>query len=152
MTEDDAVTEFKEGLALLRNNYAHKALPHFRHARELDKANPFYLSYMGLALAAAERNWDQAEEFCYQAVQMKRIQPELYINLAEVYRLAGKRQDAIETLSQGLQMTKQDARIAEMLRRYGFRRPPVIPFLDRDHFLNRKLGQLRYRVLTSLGR
>jgi len=33
-----------------------------------------------------------------------------------------------------------------------FRRPPVLPFLDRNNFLNRKLGKVRYRVLQSLGR
>jgi hypothetical protein len=28
----------------------------------------------------------------------------------------------------------------------------VLPFLDRNNFLNRKLGKVRYRVLQSLGR
>ena len=152
MAEIDAVTEFKEGLALLRNNYAHKAMPYFTRALEREKANPFYLSYLGVAMAAAERKWDEAEELCTQALKMRRTQPELYLNLADVYRLAGRREEQIETLFDGLLMTKRDARITETLRRYGFRRPPVIPFLERNSFLNRKLGKLRYRVLKSLGR
>ena len=152
MAEVEAVTEFKEGLALLRNNYASKALPYFTRALELDKANPFYISYLGLAMAAGERNWDAAEELCLQALKMRRTQPELYLNLADVYRLMGRRQEAVETLSQGMQMTKQDPRIAEVLHRYGSRRSPVLPFLDRNNLLNRKLGKLRYRVMKSLGR
>jgi Flp pilus assembly protein TadD len=152
MVEVDAVAEFKEGMALLRNNYARKALPHFTRALELDKANPFYISYLGVAMAAGERNWDAGEELCLQAVKMRRTQPELYLNLADVYRLAGKRQEAIETLTQGLQMTKRDPRIAEALNRYGSRRSPVLPFLDRNNVLNRRLGKLRYRVMRSLGR
>jgi tetratricopeptide (TPR) repeat protein len=152
MAEADAVTEFKEGLALLRNNYAHKAIPYFTRALELDKANPFYTSYLGVAVAAAERKWDEAEELCTQALKRRRTQPELYLNLADVYRLAGRRQDQIETLFQGLQMTKRDPRIAETLKRYGVRRAPVLPFLERDNFLNRELGRLRYRVLKSVGR
>lgn len=152
MAEIDPVTEFKEGLALLRNNYAHKAMPYFTRALQQEKANPFYLSYLGVAMAAAERKWDDAEELCAQALKMRRTQPELYLNLADVYRLAGKRQEQIKTLFEGLHMTKRDPRIAETLRRYGFRRPPVIPFLDRNSLLNRELGKLRFRVLKSLGR
>ena len=37
----------------------------------------------------------------------------------------------------------------EALSRYGRRRPPVIPFLDRNHFLNRGLGKLRVRISRS---
>ena len=152
MAEADAVAEFKEGMSFLRNNYARRALDHFARAVELDKTNPFYVSYLGVAMAAGERNWDAAEDLCTQAVKMRRAQAELYINLAEVYRLAGKRQDAMDTLSEGMRYTKRDPRIDEVLRRYGFRRPPVLPFLDRNNFLNRELGKLRYRVLQSLGK
>lgn len=146
MAEVDAVAEFKEGLALLRNNYARKAQEYFTRALELDKSNPFYFSYLGLAMAAGERNWDASEELCLQAIKMRRAQPEFYLNLADVYRLAGKRSEAIETLTQGMIMTKRDARIVEALCRYGRRRQPVISFLDRDHFLNRGLGKLRNRL------
>ncbi|MBI4167143.1 MAG: tetratricopeptide repeat protein [Acidobacteria bacterium] len=146
MAEVDAVSEFKEGLSLLRNNYARKALSYFTRAIELDKTNPFYMSYLGLAMAAGERNWDAGEELCLQAIKMRRTQPELYLNLADVYRLAGKRSEAIEALTQGMTMTKRDARIVEALIRFGRRRQPVIPFLGRDHFINRGLGKLRYRL------
>jgi Flp pilus assembly protein TadD len=152
MSEPDAVEEFKKGLTFLRNNYAKKALPHISKAVELDKANPFYLSYLGLALAAADRNWEEAADVCHRAVQMKRTQAELYLNLAEVYRLAGKKDEAVEALVIGRQMTKKDPRILEALRKYGIRRPPVITFLDRQHFLNKKLGKIRYRILKTLGK
>jgi len=145
MPEVDAVSEFKEGLALLRNNYARKAQHYFTRALEMDKTNPFYISYLGLAMAAGERKWDEGEELCLQAIKMRRTQPELYLNLAELYRLAGKRSEAVETLSQGMVMTKRDARIAEAFNRYGRRRSPVLSFLARDHFLNRELGKLRNR-------
>lgn len=152
MAEADAVMEFKEGMALLRNNYARKAMPYFTRALQQDKTNPFYISYLGVAMAAAERKWDEAEELCLQALKMRRTQPELYLNLADVYRLAGRRQEQIDTLFQGLHMTKRDPRIAEVLKRHGVRRTPVIPFLERSNPLNRELGRLRYRVLRSLGK
>ena len=152
MSEPEAVKEFKEGLSLLRSNYARKALPHISRALELDNKNPFYLSYLGLALAAGEQKWEEAEDLCTAAVRMKRTQPELYINLSEVYRLEGKKEDAVAILTTGFQMTKQDARLAKALRKLGVRQPPLLTFLDRGHFLNRHLGKLRYRVLKSLGK
>ena len=152
MAEVEALKEFKDGLELLRNSYAKKALSHFSKADELDKTNPFYMSYMGLALAAGEQKWEEAEEICQAALKVRRTQAELYLNLCEVYRLQGKRQDAIEILSTGLTLTKKDARLAQALRKLGVRRPPVLSFLDRNHFLNMKLGKLRYKVMKSLGK
>lgn len=152
MNEPEAVIEFKQGLSLLRNEYPDKALPHLRKAVELDTKNSFYLSYLGLALAKAGGKWEKAEELCSTAVRMNRTQAELYINLCEIYRLAGKRQDAIETLDRGLQLTKRDARLVKALSKFGMRRPPVLSFLDRQHFLNRQLGRLRHRTMKSFGK
>ncbi len=147
--EPEALEEFKQGLTLLRNQYPEKALAHLRRAVELDPANPFYLSYLGLALARTEEGWTKGEETCLRALRMKRTQPELYLNLAEVYRLANKKEDAVETLQKGLTFTKQDPHLAKMLKRFGLRRAPVLPFLDRGHFLNRHLGKFRHRLFAS---
>jgi Flp pilus assembly protein TadD len=152
MSLDDAVAEFKEGLTQLNNHYASKALAHFNRALELDGNNPFYISYLGLAMAAAQQKWEDAEDLCYSAVRMKRTQPEFYLNLAEVYRLQDKRQDAVETLLEGFPLSRRDPRIGKALRRYGVRRAPVFPFLDRDHVLNKSLGKIRYKFLRSVGR
>ena len=60
MPEVDAVAEFKEGLALLRNNYARKATEYFTRALELDKANSELVSLCpvpGLSLARRGRNF-----------------------------------------------------------------------------------------------
>ena len=170
--ETEATQEFKQGLNLLRNDYPGKALAHLRMAVELEKNNPFYLSYLGVALARAGRNWslaanrysqswqmkrtppdfDLAAKLCSQALQMKRTQAEFYLNLAEVYGLAGSKEDAIETLSRGLKFTKQNEHLADALRQFGCRRPPVLRFLDRTHFLNRHFGKMRNRLLLSIGK
>jgi hypothetical protein len=49
-------------------------------------------------------------------------------------------------------MTKQDTRLKKVLAKFGVRRPPVLSFLDRTHFVNRRLGKLRYGFLKSLGK
>jgi len=149
MPEVDSVAEFKKGLTLLRNNCARDAVECFARAVDSDKKNPFYYSYLGLAIATSGHNWDTAEDICMRAIKMSRSQPELYINLAEVYRMAGRRSEAIETLTSGMVMTKRDGRIGRALDRFGRRRSPVIPFLERDNFLNRGLGRLRSRLSKS---
>ena len=37
MTETEAFKEFKQGLALLRDNYAERALPHMEKAAEVNR-------------------------------------------------------------------------------------------------------------------
>ena len=89
---------------------------------------------------------------CHEALRMKRSMPELYLNLSEVYRLAGKRKDAVDTLLEGLPLTRRDVRIIKALRKFGVRKSPVFSFLERTHPINRELGKIRYRVLKSIGK
>jgi tetratricopeptide (TPR) repeat protein len=146
MGNTEALREFKEGLDNLHNRFPRQGLVHLKRAVELDKDNPFYRSYLGLAVAKVEGNTAEAENLCYDAMKKQRNQPELYLNLAEVYRLADKKEDAIDCLTTGLKLTRQDARLAEALEKMGRRRPPVLSFLDRRNFLNVQLGKIRYKV------
>ena len=54
MSHPEAMREFKAGIDMLQNNFHRQALLHLKNAVDLDKANPFYLSYLGLALAMVE--------------------------------------------------------------------------------------------------
>ena len=146
MSHPDALRHFKEGLELLDSHCAETALTRLKQAVELDPANPFYLSYMGLALARAGGKFHDAEKLCDDALGKQGNRAELYLNLAEVYRLGGKKDDAIETLITGLRFTRQDARLAEALDKLGRRQPPVLAFLDRKNILNLKLGKIRHRL------
>ena len=144
-----AMKEFKDGMDALGNKFPRQALVHLRNAVDLDKTNPFFLSYLGLAMAMVDGNYIEAEDLCDDAVRKQRNQPELYLNLAEVYRLAGKKQDAIDTLITGMKLTKQDTRVAGALKKMGMRQPAVLTFLDRGNFLNVQLGKLRSKVLKG---
>ncbi len=149
--DTEAFHEFKLGLALLRDNFPLEALPHVSRAAELEKNNPFYLSYFGLLVGLVNEKWAEAEQLCDLAVRMKRNQAQLYLNLAEVYLKAGRKQDAVETLVMGQKYTGRDVRLARALGKLGARRPAVLPFLDRRHFLNRHLGKLRHRTMRLFG-
>jgi Flp pilus assembly protein TadD len=151
MMDTEAFQEFKTGLTLLRDNYAQKALPHMRRAVELEKNNPYYMSYLGVVLARSEQKWGEAENLCDSAVRMKRNQAQLYLNLAEVYAAAGRREDAVEALECGLKFARRDVRLTIAMNRLAERRPPVLSFLKRKHPLNRQLGILRHRALSAFG-
>jgi Flp pilus assembly protein TadD len=152
MLDTEAFREFKQGLTLLRDNYAGRALPHMQRAMDLDRNNPYYMSYLGVVLARSEQKWGEAERLCDAAVRMKRNQAQLYLNLAEVYATAGRRDEAVDALQAGLKFARRDVRLTIAMNKLMQRREPVISFLTRRHPVNRQLGLLRHRAMRILGR
>ena len=148
MTENEALTEFKRGVKLLRDARPHTALVHFRNAAELEKNNPYYLSFVGVSLCRAQRDWKTALELCETALSMKRNEAQLFLNLAEVYTYSGRREEALMTLDRAQASLGPVPCIQKERQKLGCRRPPALPFLDRQNFLNKKLGLLRHYILT----
>jgi predicted Zn-dependent protease len=152
MAEDSALIEFKEGVKLLQKGQSAAALERLRNAVQLHHQNPYYISFLGVAMARSERKWPVAVEFCEKALSSKRSEAQLYLNMAEVYVSAGRRDDAIAVLDKGLIYISTDARMKRARANLGKRSSPVLPFLERGHFLNRSLGRLRHRVAGRLGK
>jgi predicted Zn-dependent protease len=150
MIQIESFQEFRAGLAFLRGGDARKALPHLRSALDQEPGNPFYISYVGVAIAAAEQKWAEAEKLCHSAMRMNRRQAQLYLNLAEVYVAADRKQDAADILARGLHYAPHDSRLKMALDRLAMRRPPVLAFLLRAHLINRSLGRLRHHALQVL--
>jgi tetratricopeptide (TPR) repeat protein len=146
-TEPDHMVEFREGVELLKNEYPEKALVKLRRAFESDKRNPYYISFLGLSIARAEQNWSEALELCETAVRVNRKEIQFHMNLVEVYALAGWREKALHKLDGALKLFGNDARLKRARAKVVERRAPVLPFLERSHVLNRKLGKLRHRML-----
>jgi len=142
--DPEAMSDFKHGIRLLRDKSYSRALAYFRRAHELERNNPYFLSYLGLTTALAERNWADGERLCETALGMKRNQAQLYLNLAEVCLMANKKSGAVDALEIGLQHAPSDARLRRMLETLGIRRDAVFSSLDRRHPLNRTLGKIRY--------
>ena len=152
MMDTEAFREFKTGLNYLRDNAATSALQHIQRAAELEKNNPYYMSYLGVALARTEQKWAEAERMCDTAVRMKRNQAQLYLNLAEVYIAAGRKEDAREALFSGMKYARRDIRLNIAMAKLTPRRQPVFTFLERKHPLNRHFGLLRHKTLSALGK
>jgi tetratricopeptide (TPR) repeat protein len=147
--EPDHMVEFREGVELLKNEYPEKALVKLRRAFESDKRNPYYISFLGLSIARAEQNWEQALDLCETAVRLKRKEIKFHLNLIEVYALAGWREKAFRKLDNASKLFGDDARLKRFRAKVAERRAPVLPFFGRDHFLNRELGKLRHRMLKN---
>ena len=150
--EFDPTAEFKEGVKLLKDEYPQKALIRLRRAFESDQHNPYYLSFLGLSIARAQRKWDQATELCEIAVQLKPRELQFHLNLGEVYALAGRREKALDFLNDALELFGGDARLRQAHGKVQKRRNPLVPFIGREHFLNRALGRLRHRTMKGLGK
>jgi tetratricopeptide (TPR) repeat protein len=145
--EPEHMIEFREGVELLKNEYPEKALVKLRRAFESDKHNPYYISFLGLSIARAEQKFDQASELCETAVKLKRTEIQFHLNLVAVYALAGLRDKALHKLDGALRVFGDDARLRRARNKVVTRQAPVLPFLERSHFLNRELGKLRHRVM-----
>ena len=152
MAEDSALSDFKQGLSLLRNGRSAEAIEYLRHAAQLEQQNPLYLSFLGVSIARAQRKWATAVKLCETGLSLRRTEAQLYLNLAEVYVSAGRRDDAVAVLDRGLVYFRADARINRARANLGRRCSPVLSFLERGHFLNRNLGKLRHRVLGRIGK
>jgi Flp pilus assembly protein TadD len=152
MAEDSALAEFKQGIYLLRKGHSAEALEYLRHAAELEQQNPYYLSFLGVSVARAQRKWAAAVELCEKAVTLRRNEAQFYLNLAEVYVYAGRRDDAVAVLDRGLIYFCVDPRMRRARANLGRRYPPLLPFLERGHFLNRNFGKLRHRWSGLLGK
>ena len=152
MLDQDAFREFREGLGLLRDGDSGAAIGLLQHAFKRDPENSYYMSYYGLSLGLAEGMWAEAERLCHTALCRGRRQAQLYLNLAEVYELTGRRQAAADTLARGLHYLPHDTRLQMHFGRLTVRRPAVLPFLERTHFLNRQLGILRSRLIHHVPR
>jgi tetratricopeptide (TPR) repeat protein len=151
-TGHDPVGDFKAGVEMLKNGYARSALEPLRRAFESEQRNPYYLSFLGLSIARAERKWDRASELCEIAVQIKRREVQFHLNLVEVYQMAGRRTKAMETLDAALELFSNDQRLKRARSRIEKRRAPVLSFLNRDNVLNKHLGKLRHRALKRSGK
>jgi tetratricopeptide (TPR) repeat protein len=149
-SELNPMTEFREGVELLKNEYPQKALAKLRRAYECDKHNPYFMSFLGLSIARAQRKWELASELCETAVRLNPKEIQFYLNLGEVYAASGMRERALDKLDDAVQLFGEDARLRQARSRVQNRRNPILPFFGRAHFLNRELGKLRHSALKYL--
>ena len=107
-------------------------------------------SVLGLSVAYVERDLERARTLCESATQQEFFNPEVYLNLARVYLVFGRRSEALRYLRRGQMIDPGNETIRREMRDLGRRRMPVVPFLPRRHPLNRALGGARTAIQGSL--
>ncbi len=102
MIQIESFQEFRAGLALLRGGEAHKALPHLRSATRAGN-QPIHFIFRIWASPSRQqsKNGRRRRSAATSAMRLNRRQAQLYLNLAEVYVAADRRQDAADILGSG---------------------------------------------------
>lgn len=134
---------FERGRQLLATNDAVAAAVALREAHGHAPDHAQIRSALGLAVALAERDFEQARSLCESAAKQEFFNPELYLNLARVYLSVGRRPEALRYLRRGQMIDPGHAAIREAIAELGMRRLPIVPFLPRRHLVNRMLGSVR---------
>jgi hypothetical protein len=133
-----------KGISAVENDHTHLALVCFERAAEIEMS-PTVSSGLGYCIAAARGEVGKGEQLCREAIERDPDNVFHYRNLGCVLLLAGNRGEAIQVLRMGLRIRKDEGLIRK-LDSLGTRKPPVIGFLARDHFLNRALGVILNRL------
>jgi Flp pilus assembly protein TadD len=131
MANADAAADFKQGVDFLQSGNPDAAILYLRNAVAAEVRNPYYLSFLGLAVGRAQKKWAAAWELCEAAHRMNPNEPQFYLNLAEVYASGDRRQDAHDLLESAVKRFGADADIARETRRLRKRSGQVLPFVAR---------------------
>ena len=137
---------FRAGMLFLKREKYREALSAFKRALELQELDPRYLSYTGFCLAHVEKRGRDAVDLCEKAVRIEFYRPELFLNLGRVYLMAGNKRKAHQTFWKGFALDRDNKELRAELEKMGTRKPPVFPFLDRKHPLNRIIGKALYKL------
>lgn len=132
---------FQTGVRMMYACRYGDALVHFQEAVMLEPNAKGYLSYLGVAVAHAQRKFGEAEQLCRRALEAEYHRAEHYHNLGEVHLLAGRRGEAIKCFNQALSWNPNHETSQDSLRKLGVRRAPVLPILPRSHPVNIVLGR-----------
>jgi len=146
---------FNRGLRSLAEGRTLEALAYFEASIRLDESAPNvarrarYTSYYGYCIAAALGRTREGLSLCKQAAQSEFFSPEILLNLARVHLLAQHRREAWEVLMKGLSLDPQHEGLRNEARRMGIRRRPTLPFLEREHPINKVAGRITSRRKNS---
>jgi Flp pilus assembly protein TadD len=131
MANADAAADFKQGVDFLQSGNPDEAITYLRNAVAAEVRNPYYLSFLGLAVGRAQKRWPAAWELCEAAHRMNPNEPQFYLNLAEVYASGNRRKDAKDLLKSAVERFGPEADIARETVRLRKRSNQVLPFAAR---------------------
>jgi len=149
MLNRTAEQSFDRGREALDSGRWTEALAYFEAAVAIERGAGItipqarYLSYYGLCLALAGRQFHTAMKVCREATAIERYNPDMHWNLGRVLLACQRRKEAYAAFLHGLRHEPTHAGIRREIVRMGRRRRPVLPFLSRRNPINVFLGRRR---------
>ncbi|MGD0585301.1 MAG: tetratricopeptide repeat protein [Oryzomonas sp.] len=144
MADIDARKEFDNGLALFKAGNILRALGHFEKAMT-EHPTSLCASYYGYCMAKERGHVKKGIALCREALEKDPGTPVHYLNLARIHLLGQNKDEAMTVLREGMQHAP-DPEIKDLLDIIGFRKPPVVSSLPRNHPINRYLGLILSRL------
>jgi hypothetical protein len=87
---------------------------------------------------------------CRDAASSEAVEADVYLNLACAEWHADNRQRAVEAINLGRQIDAGHQQLVRASALIDSRRRNALPFLSREHFLNRWLGRMRRKHRNEL--
>ncbi len=151
--ENDKVEAFHRGMDFYAKRNYKQALDEFRKALacdtilEVKDVDPLYLSYYGLTLAKVKRKLKTAQKLCRMAKSRGENYPDVFVNLGDVYVQSGRIDFAVDIYREGYRLHRRNVVLLTRLQRYSPRGRTILPFLNRDNFLNKYGGIIVHRSI-----
>ena len=111
-----AENSFRNGLKALKEENPRQAVSFLEWAVRYNPNKPVYRSKLGLAMAMAGEDMEKARASCERAIEMEMFNAAHYVDLAEVYLLAGLTEKAREKYKEALKWDPRNRTAAERLK------------------------------------
>src|SRR5207248_4263954 len=116
----------------------------FQKAWRRNLNDPRVLSNFGLTLVLVEGDRQRGIRFCEEALRRGLQTTESLVNLAKALVQTRNKEQAVRALRKAMELAPDDPRVGQEFAALGLRRPPAIPWLPRNFFLNKWLGRLTW--------
>jgi tetratricopeptide (TPR) repeat protein len=139
--------DVSRGILLLEMGQLDQARDTF--AAHLDKHpdSALGLSFAGLLMFLLNGDSQEGLRLCQDALRRLPDEPLCYLNLAKICYAMGNRRLTVKHLHRGLRLrTGRTDLLLAFFGTIGFRRNPAISFLPREHFLNKYIGMLTWKL------
>jgi tetratricopeptide (TPR) repeat protein len=103
------------------------------------------LSNYGLTLVLVEGDRQRGIRFCEEALRRGLQTTETLVNLARALVVTRNKEQAVRALRKAMELAPDDPRVTAEFVALGLRRPPPIPWLPRNFFLNKWIGKLTWK-------
>ena len=104
------------------------------------------LSNYGLTLVLVEGDRQRGIRFCEEALRRGLQTTETLVNLARALVVTRNKEQAVRALRKAMELSPDDPRVSAEFAALGLRRPPPIPWLPRDFFLNKWIGKITWKL------